>query len=57
MNKISVLLFGFLMSVQSQAIQWQITGQESKTPVYQGHLKVNLAKSLGEATIQILDAN
>lgn len=49
---LAVLVFVFARSIQ--AIQWEVISQESKTPVHSGVSEVELSKSVGEHTIDIL---
>lgn len=49
-----VLLF-ILLSSSLFAIEWEVIGQDSKTPVYSGSLNADLKKSLGEITVKIFD--
>ena len=52
-------LFGifFLTSFSLFAIQWQVIGQKSNEPVYQGNFQADFKKSLGEITVSIFNQN
>lgn len=51
--------FLFLLFICSPAIaiHWEIIGQDSKAPVSHGEFTADLGKSVGEATVLILDKN
>ena len=51
----SLLLLAVLVAMPCHAIHWEVIGQNSKFPVFQGFLEIDLKKSVGRVSIEVLN--
>lgn len=54
MKKLMLCVFALFLGCRAYSIQWEIIGQKSEEPVYQGFENVDLRKTLGEITVALL---
>ncbi|WII70577.1 DUF4430 domain-containing protein [Bdellovibrio sp. 22V] len=55
--KTTVFLFSIFLALSANAITWKVYGPCDDKPVVQGEVAIDLAKSVGDITVQILEAN